>query len=158
MVTATTPGRGAGGDWARAPDVSKRTAAAPAISLRIGIEYMGCASKRTRQRFAGEAPAPQGAQWMRGLENASRARRPRHKVPSGCGAWRILRGRERPRHKGAQWMRGLENSSRARAPAPQRFPVDAGLGECSRARPPAPQEVVSARAGTARAGAWFGRG
>src|SRR5579862_6504638 len=90
MVTATTPGRGAGGDWARAPAVSKRTAAAPAISLRIGIEYMGCASKWTRQRFAGEAPAPQGA----------------------------------------QWMRGLENSSRARAPAPQRCPVDAGLGEC----------------------------
>src|SRR5579864_4312545 len=79
MVTATTPGRGAGEDWARAPAVSKRTAAGPAISLRIGIEYMGCASKRTWQcfagegaratkvlvdaglgeRFAGEAPAPQ---------------------------------------------------------------------------------------------------
>src|SRR5579862_1826077 len=99
MVTATTPVRGAGGDWARAPAVSKRTAAAPAISLRIGIEYMGCASKRTWQCFAGEG---------------ARAT----KVLSGCGAWRTFRGRGRPRHK----------------------------------------KVASARAGTARAGAWFGRG
>src|SRR5579872_5174270 len=141
MVTATTPGRGAGGDWARAPDVSKRTAAAPAISLRIGIEYMGCASKRTRQRFAGEAPAPQRCPVDAGLRECFAGEAARAtKVPSGCGAWRILRGRERPRHKGAQWMRGLENASRARPPAPQRCPVDAGPEERLAGEAPAPQK------------------
>src|SRR5579872_4168040 len=119
MVTATTPGRGAGGDWARAPAVSKRTAAGPAISLRIGIEYMGCASKRTRSYYVA---------MLRGRG------RPRHKVLSGCGAWRTLRGRGRPRHKGARGC-GAWRTFRGRGR-------------------PRHKKVASARAGTARAGAW----